>query len=569
MIRDDWNKERYHTRDLLYLNSFPVNPVYSSSDWIPDYKPKDNEITLPINAADIYVNDNTRLDTFLNNINGGIISPEMYGAIGDGIHDDAPALQAAMQSGKPVALTQNLYLFSQILVTNKDVFLDGQGFTLYMDGAAFQNNNQLTHFINLYCPFDDTDETCEMTMVTDTTDIVVAENGIYHKGYVSYLGDNPTPGQETYDNSEIHHWHAHSATIKNLNCECKNVDSTIILYIDRYCHGLLQNLRLCTINGEDGGSGINIWGCYDFNITQCFVSGFASLHTGDAIHHSLGAGLTASGTNITISDCVLRNCRAELSLGSSRRYFDCGVVVNNVVLERNPGYTLDRLFDIHAAIYNPMISNITINNNTDLNEGFYAILWRCPKVYAQNICIQSNAGMTGLFFGELAEEIIINGLYAENCDLRTDNATNMLKTIEINTGIIRRLLACNSTSTLIRMRNVTIRDIAHDVRNGWFENCRFRHEISWSKPTIIATASLTLIDCEIEGEHTYWYPTTPLIQAPRNSVTMKNCKLYTMPNNARKIFNTTQTDVSGNYEEDIAGIRLGTDRAILGVNNLF
>lgn len=576
-------------------------------DLIAGIRPKNNGNFPLVHAKDVYVDDELRLDAVLSNLSEKIVTPEMYGAVGDGTTDDSTALQAALNSGNPVVLTKDLYLFTPIAVENKDVFIDGRGYTLHIDDSKnlltndsnssstndsnSSSTDKVSYFITIRCSNEFNQEeqrNCEMRMVWDPAEIKVANNDTYHKGYISYRGNNPTPDCEVYHNLsendenkkvKIFYWHAHSVTVKNINCECQKVSKTLIFSFDGMCHGLLQNLRVYTVKGQDGGAGINVYRGYDFNITNCFVSGFAGLgNNTPEIYHSIGYGLQASGTNITISDCVFRNCRAELSIGASRSYFDCNVIVNNIILERDPGYvdnenifhnyTHDRLFDIHAAIHNPLISNVTINNNTALTIGFYAILWRCPRVYAQNIYINSNANMTGIFFGELAEEITINGLYAAKCDIRTDGAPN-LKTLEINTGIVRRLIACNSTNALVRMRNVTIREIAHDIRNGWFENCRFRHDISWSAPTIIATASLTLIDCEIEGEHTYWYKSTPLIKAPQDSVTMKNCKIYTMPNNERKLFNTHQTDVSGNYEEDIAGIRLGTDRAILGENNLF
>ena len=39
------------------------------------------------------------------------MTPQQYGALADGTHDDAPALQKALESGKPVVLISDLYLF--------------------------------------------------------------------------------------------------------------------------------------------------------------------------------------------------------------------------------------------------------------------------------------------------------------------------------------------------------------------------------------------------------------------------------------------------------------------------
>ncbi len=67
---------------------------------------------------------------------GHTVTPECFGAVGDGLHDDGPALKKALESGQPVILTKDLYLKSDILITDCDVNLDGQGHTIHCDKAG-------------------------------------------------------------------------------------------------------------------------------------------------------------------------------------------------------------------------------------------------------------------------------------------------------------------------------------------------------------------------------------------------------------------------------------------------
>jgi hypothetical protein len=64
------------------------------------------------------------------------VTPEQYDAVGDGVHDDGPALKAALESGKKVLLQKDLYVFSPLTVRDHNIILDGNGFNIIVDLAG-------------------------------------------------------------------------------------------------------------------------------------------------------------------------------------------------------------------------------------------------------------------------------------------------------------------------------------------------------------------------------------------------------------------------------------------------
>ena len=124
-------------RAYLYRNAgTKASPVWER--WYP---------RTMVDAVEMGDEDGTTLAEYLKNIGTGFsdiyVTPEQFGAKGNGIDDDSPALLKALETGRPVMLKQDLYLKSRILVIDKNVFLDGCGYTLHCDGGAldFKDNS--------------------------------------------------------------------------------------------------------------------------------------------------------------------------------------------------------------------------------------------------------------------------------------------------------------------------------------------------------------------------------------------------------------------------------------------
>lgn len=60
-------------------------------------------------------------------ITGDVVTPQMFGAVGDGVTDDTEAILAMFASGKNVFLNEGTYLVNKQIVIRNDIIVDGAG----------------------------------------------------------------------------------------------------------------------------------------------------------------------------------------------------------------------------------------------------------------------------------------------------------------------------------------------------------------------------------------------------------------------------------------------------------
>ncbi|MBR1585925.1 MAG: hypothetical protein IJ662_10325 [Clostridia bacterium] len=506
------------------------------------------------------------------------VTPDMYGAVGDGVHDDGPALKAALESGRPVKLTKDLYVFSQVWVKNRNVNLDGQGFTIYVDARAMRHDTPDS--VLLISSDVVADETAPVAMVTDADTITLTlENGVnyhgnYNKGYISYHGRNPTPDGETYENPVIQRWREYSAVIRNVNLQCKNCECLTALELRRMCHSVIDHVSAVCQQGHDGAAGIQAHACYAAHITHCYAEGWCSART--ATISSEGYGIVVSGDSITVDHCVCVNNKHDYCAGAARDHFDTGLIMNDNVAyryftreTRNDGSArYMQQFDIHASCHQPIVNDLHLICE-NAQAGTWHISIRCPKAHLNNVTISALGGV--ITCGELAQEHLYTNLMAENCDIRTQagRQTDFLTTFTVNGGKIRRVSDCDNPAKVI-LKNVEIGQLIEGVRFIRMEGCTLLRNMDWpSKPSMTILCDAEMLNCVLYGQREVSIPPSAVIvKAPENSVRLVNCKIYKRRGNY-KTFSADQPEAIGGWEENVFGLRLGTEQSLLGTYELY
>ena len=110
-------------------------------DTIIEYVTEIKNKTDDIDAAVTITEQNAEICTNIyESINGIFVTPEMFGAVGDGVTDDSQAIQDAIDSGKPVYLTNKTYktdsplhLTGNVIVNDGIINYTGNDFALILD----------------------------------------------------------------------------------------------------------------------------------------------------------------------------------------------------------------------------------------------------------------------------------------------------------------------------------------------------------------------------------------------------------------------------------------------------
>lgn len=110
------------------FEQFPYTNFHElNDDWILKTVKDVKDKTDAIDAAVATTEQNAEICTNIyESINGIFVTPEMFGAVGDGVTDDSQAIQNAIDSGNPVYLTNKTYKTdSPLHLTGNVIFNDG------------------------------------------------------------------------------------------------------------------------------------------------------------------------------------------------------------------------------------------------------------------------------------------------------------------------------------------------------------------------------------------------------------------------------------------------------------
>lgn len=351
---------------------------------------------------------------------GNVVTPQEFGAKGDGTHDDAPALQAALESGKAVVLISDLYLYSDVSVWDHDVSLNGNGYVLYCDKCCV--------------------EICAvLNQNPDSDAAVITENrpyyGTYFRGYVSYHGSKPIEGEiKDYTPYYFNEYHA---SISNVVILCRNSDGLCGLTLKRMCKSSVNNVSSICEKDSDGEVGILIYDCYQTSVENCYAQNWTGEKTSNR-----GYGIEAYGNDITISGCSAYGNKHDICICSGRNIISNDITVKDckVGCQYDPeAYREDdsrkyqARFDIHASGENIVVQNLDISvENADAGT-IYAVV-RCPEAVIDGMHVKGEDGY--ISFGELADKVYFTDLQMPGLKLYGGWKEKTVKEIHIVDGCI-------------------------------------------------------------------------------------------------------------------------------------
>lgn len=533
--------------------------------------------------------------------NTGVVTPEQYGAAGDGVTDDAPALKAALESGKPVVLTQDLHLFSTIVTRDKDVFLDGQGHTLFLHGADMDGNTASGgtggQCIDVGATWNEgTIDDADVVIYTEDagynpTNPAFPERSWYRRGYLSYHGFNPTPDKEVYEHYTTRSWREVRVDFRNVNFVGDHTDGLKYLRLNLVCNSNVDNCTFLCTTIDGAAIGVKVDYGYNVMLTRIRCEGF-TCNTARSIL-STGYGIQAIGDAILISNCIMKNCKNHINIGGgsgNSGIFTTGAIIDNVVLQTTDTgeYTADgsddklyqQMLDLHEGCHHPIINNVILEYENAMGEDNWGTMIHlsCPEATVSNVFCrfqQAYGGPDGSFaicyfgFGPLVKRMEFNNVHAQNCYLFPHGwsyesgsaySANYIREIRINGGEIGGIYGDRKqASGLVKVRLNNVR-IGGSVRCAhlYADSCVFKNENQMvAKEQIEIEQEGFFTNCDIWGYTLGGYrKSKPLIKAPPNSVWMTNCILR-KPLDVQ-LFKTEQTHLVNNAIYDLYGLVLGS-----------
>lgn len=233
------------------------------------------------------------------------VTPEMYGAKGDGTTDDTSAIQSAVSSSKNVKFGKKTYVCGTINVNVSDVVIDGNGATLNHGGNSGFVVAHTAHDIT----FRNIKSVC--TYVKDSQ----AETNVH----IGINANAESPSGEFY---------AHDITIE----KCTFSGGIMGISASSAKNVVIENCKFTgfVYKPEDlaGGYGILLQSCIDVVIDNCdFTAGPYSRHD---IYVSIDQ---RKSQNIICKNVNVNNCRFDhsgLELDANNHYYSPNTVAVNV-----------------------------------------------------------------------------------------------------------------------------------------------------------------------------------------------------------------------------------------------
>jgi len=465
------------------------------------------------------------------------VTPEQFGAVGDGITDDSPAIQAAINSlitgGVIDFKTNKNYLISDpLLLTYDNMKLNG-------NGCNFISGMRITTDISDTNTFIKTVTTTRSTTCAVTADIAVNSRsvtlsnvtnvnigdiiqinttkvnsvglklGVYQYitnivGNAVHFGFSVTDGLLVSDITSVVVYKA------NENISIKDINFRFITNSGQ--QGIsLQNTFNCKISGLKAYGGGGNFGLVAFSISgvkiiadNLYADGFL-----DIPRLAYGYGVNVSGHDIYVKNSLFNNCKHGITAGSN------DFVSTNITYDGNTttngGGT--STIDAHSTCYDVNIINNNVYGITQTG------IWLRGKrgVIKNNVIIGSSStdSSRGITIHEAAkEDIVIEGNYIRNVDfgIKFESAGEQKTTKILNNDIAD--VSYGIYFTQVRFNDLVISDnkiksnsigiLLTEGDNGLIQNNDIEYSITVNSNVGINVNKLTV---PITGTYTHLYIT--------------------------------------------------------------
>lgn len=511
----------------------------------------------------------------------GQLTPDDFGAYGDGIHDDGPALQAALASENPIVMNRDLHIFTQILVTDKNVQLDGNGFTIYIHGANMDRGRVGGSCIRIDSSITKSEvEGADVIMYTENTcePLTPAHpNYGYRRGYLSYHGLNPTPEQEVYTDYSAISFMEHRAHIEHTKFIGYDTSGMTLLSLRWLCNSIVDDCYFTVGEGEDALVGLQVLHCYNVKVTRITAKDF----TAKTCRHisNTGYGIALNGDAITCDNCTTMNCKHGLVPGGGGECMTTGLIVTNLTSqiknkreEADTGAQLyEQVIDIHPGCIRPMFNNIYIEYENDTPEDSWGTIINasCPEVFLSNVYCHFHStegySMGYIGFGPLVRKVRMDNVHGIGCKIfghgwSFENGgvftANYIREIDISNSEIYGIRNALGV-TKIRMENTRVTGTIIDTMDLTATHCFFRSVQSDTDTPIKIAGEARFIGCEIYGAINEAYKKTkPVFKAPANSLYLTGCVIRKPLDVA--ICDTEQEHIVNCAVDDLWGLILGS-----------
>lgn len=335
--------------------------------------------------------------SFLPFIKKDYVTPQMFGAVGDGVHDDTEAFQRAFNTKKVLHILNGHYKITKSLNAYNSIFADKEAIIeFYTDVYGEACINISGHSERIFEKVDCTITDKILTIKEDNISQISAKDYIYisNDELASTYGreydtkrdilqiDNISDNKITLNSSPVYDYtnlsidlmHLISGIIiDGLKIECKNKTDYTVGILLKYCESSV--IKNCNIKGFDY-AGIEFQFC-----TFCNAhSNYCEIDYTDQLQYGI---IITSSSNISIYGN---------NINSKRTAIDATRLSNKITITNNA--TVGNI-NTHSA------SNIVISGNT-INEGMI-------NIRGKNVIVTNNSVENHSLFCIEIEEMGIDG----------------------------------------------------------------------------------------------------------------------------------------------------------------